>query len=119
MAFPLAVAREWISREAAVDRMLRIARFLEQVPRFHGMWAHWYLGNTGEVRPFSNKDSGGDIVESAFLLQGMLAVRQYFNGDSAREHELRQIITRLWHDAEWTWYQNVRPLLCNLIHCVR
>jgi hypothetical protein len=111
MAFPIAVDRAWLARDEAVDRLLKIARFLERVPRFHGMWAHWYLGNTGEVRPFSKKDNGGDLVESAFLLQGLLAVRQYFNGASAQEHELRQIITRLWHDADWTWYQNGKPWL--------
>ena len=111
MAFPIAVDREWITRTNAVARLLKIVRFLERVPRFHGMWAHWYMGDTGAVRPFSRKDDGGDIVESAFLLQGLLAVRQYFDGDSAEERELRQSITRLWHDADWKWYQNGKPWL--------
>ena len=92
MAFPIAVDREWMTRKDAVQRLLKIVRFLGRVPRFHGMWAHWYMGNTGEVRPFSKKDDGGDIVESAFLLQGLLAVRQYFDGDSAGERELRGIL---------------------------
>lgn len=111
MSFPIAVDREWITRPQAVERLLKIVRFLERVPRFHGMWAHWYMGNTGEVRPFSKKDDGGDIVESAFLLQGLLAVRQYFDQDSPAERELREIITRLWHAADWQWYQNGKPWL--------
>ena len=111
MAFPIAVDREWIRRTDAVDRLLKIVRFLERVPRFHGMWAHWYMGNTGEVRPFSQKDDGGDLVESAFLLQGLLAVRQFFDAESPEERELRQTITRLWHEADWRWYQNGKPWL--------
>ena len=111
MAFPIAVDRQWITREQAAKRLLKIVRFLAKVPRFHGMWAHWYMGDTGEVRPFSRKDNGGDIVESAFLLQGLLAVRQYFDQDSADERELRQTITRLWHAADWEWYQNGKPWL--------
>ncbi len=111
MAFPIAVDREWITRDAAVERLLKIVRFLERVPRFHGMWAHWYMGDSGKVRPFSKKDDGGDIVESSFLLQGLLAVRQYFDGESDDERELRKIITRLWHEADWKWYQNGKPWL--------
>ncbi len=111
MAFPIAVDRDWIPRRTAVERLLKIVRFLERVPRFHGMWAHWYMGNTAEVRPFSKKDDGGDVVESAFLLQGLLAVRQYFDGDTPSERELRQSITRLWHAVDWKWYQNDKPWL--------
>lgn len=111
MSFPIAVERGWITRDAAVQRLLKIVGFLERVPRFHGMWAHWYMGNSGEVRPFSQRDDGGDIVESAFLLQGLLSVRQYFDGNSNDERDLRDTITRLWHEADWQWYQNGKQWL--------
>ncbi len=111
MAFPVAVERQWITREAAVNRLLKIVRFLQRVPRFHGMWAHWYRGDTGAVRPFSRKDNGGDIVESSFLLQGLLTVRQYFDRATPEEQQLRAMITRLWHEADWTWYTQGKPWL--------
>ncbi|MCA9197417.1 MAG: hypothetical protein KDA87_07755 [Planctomycetales bacterium] len=111
MSFPIAVDRNWITREQAVQRLLKIVRFLENVPRFHGMWAHWYMGDSGQVRPFSAKDNGGDLVESAFLLQGLLAVRQYFDAKNPEESELRNTITRLWHQADWQWYTNDKPWL--------
>ena len=111
MAFPVAVERDWISRSQAVSRLRKIIAFLERVPRFHGMWAHWYDGSTGQVRPFSRKDDGGDLVESAFLFQGLLTVRQYFNGNSSAEKDLRKKITRLWHEADWEWYRNDNPWL--------
>lgn len=111
MAFPIAVERQWITRDAAARRLLKIVRFLDRVPRFHGMWAHWYLGNSGKVRPFSAKDNGGDLVESAFLLQGLLTVRQYFDDDTVGEKELRDTISKLWRGAEWDWYTNDQPWL--------
>ena len=63
------------------------------------------------MRPFSRKDNGGDIVESAFLLQGLLTVRQYFDRATPEEQQLRAIITRLWHEADWTWYTQGKPWL--------
>ncbi len=111
MAFPIAVERQWIARQDAVDHLLKVVRFLERVPRFHGMWAHWYFGHTGKVRPFSAKDDGGDIVESAFLIQGLLTIRQYFTQPDPKERELRATVDRLWRAADWQWYRNGRPWL--------
>lgn len=111
MAFPVAVERDWITRAQAVKRLLKIVNFLERVPRFHGLWAHWYMGNSGEVRPFSPRDDGGDLVESGFLLQGLLTVRQYFDQDSPEEIRLRSSITRLWRAADWNWYRDGKPWL--------
>ncbi len=82
--------RGWVSREAAVDRMLKITAASQQLERFHGMWAHWYNPATGKVHNFSKYDDGGDIVESAFLAQGLLTARQYFNKANAKEQQLRQ-----------------------------
>ncbi|MDD4820593.1 MAG: glucoamylase family protein [Flavobacteriales bacterium] len=108
MALLSGVERGFISRENAYDRILRIVGFLEKAPRFKGMWAHWYNGDTGTVMSFSEKDNGGDVVESAFMMQGLLCARQFFS--SAKELSLRQRITRLWEDMDWDFYtqgQNV------------
>src|SRR5699024_6913353 len=77
-AFPVAVERGWITEEEAVKRLQRILTFLEKVPTYHGAFSHWYNGSTGETEPFSEKDNGGDLVETAFLMQGLLINRQYF-----------------------------------------
>jgi len=106
MAIVVGAERGWITREQALDRLLHATAFLETTDRFHGMWAHWYNVETGKVREFGKMDNGGDIVESAFMIQGLLAVRQYFNQPTEKETELRERITRLWHDMEWDWYTN-------------
>ncbi|GAA4315258.1 glucoamylase family protein [Pontixanthobacter gangjinensis] len=109
-SFPTAVERGWISREQATDRLGKILDFLETVPRYHGAFAHWYLGSTAQTRPFSAMDNGGDLVETAFLMQGLLICRQYFDMDSEKENMIKARIDLLWEDVEWTWYtqgQNV------------
>ena len=104
MAMIVAVERGFITRDEALDRWETIFSFLEKADRFHGAWPHWLNGTTGKVRPFSEKDDGGDLVETAFLVQGMIAVRQYLNPLVTRESELIDLINTLWHGVEWDWY---------------
>ena len=70
--------RGFISRAEGVERLHKMVDFLKNADRFHGVWPHWLYGKTGKVKPFSNKDNGGDLVESSFLIQGLLIARQYF-----------------------------------------
>ena len=86
MAFPVAVERGFITRDQAVERLLKIVNFLGcKADKFHGAFPHWLNGTTGKAIPFSPKDNGGDIVETALLLQGLLTVKEYFNGEDPRE----------------------------------
>ena len=104
MAIIVGVERGFITREQAVERWATIFDFLENADRFHGAWSHWLNGVTGDVIPFSMKDDGGDLVETAFLVQGMLTVRQYLNLTIPEEAELIDQIDTLWHGVEWDWY---------------
>ncbi|MCC6462942.1 MAG: T9SS type A sorting domain-containing protein [Saprospiraceae bacterium] len=105
MALVVGAERGWVSREAAVDRMIRIVSFLQFADRYHGVFPHWMNGNTGKTVPFSQYDNGADLVESAFLIQGLLAARQYFDQNTPQENDLRQVITGLWEDVEWDWFR--------------
>ena len=99
--------RGFITRTEAAERLLKMVTFLEEkATRYHGIWSHHLRGDTGETISFAGgDDNGGDIVESAFLMEGMLTVREYFDQDNAVEQELRERITRLWKEAEWSWHQ--------------
>lgn len=109
--FPAAIERGWITKEEAITRLQKILDFLEQVPTYHGTFSHWYNGQTAQTVPFSEKDNGGDLVETAFLIQGLLINRQYFDGDTAQERNLRERITQIWEAVEWSWYtQNEKVL---------
>lgn len=112
MAIIVGAERGWVTREAAVDRMLTILTFLQLADKFHGVFPHWMDGNDGDVVPFSQYDNGADLVETAFLMQGLLAARQYFNQDNPLENAVRSIITGLWEDVEWDWFRkNGGPVL--------
>jgi len=83
MALIVGVDRHFITREQGVERMTRIANFLEHAQRYHGAWSHFMDGSTGKSLPvFGMFDNGGDLVETSFLVQGLLAARQYFRGKS-------------------------------------
>jgi exo beta-1,2-glucooligosaccharide sophorohydrolase (non-reducing end) len=106
MALVVAAERHYVDREAAAERMLKIVRFLRRADRFHGAWSHFINGRTGHVNPYFGKyDDGGDLVETGFLIQGLLTARQYFDRDNAAEAEIRDTITALWREVEWDWYR--------------
>lgn len=103
MAILVGVERGFISREQALERYEKAIDFLEKADRFHGAWPHWLLPS-GKVTPFSAKDDGGDLVETAFLVQGMLTVKEYFEDGNEREKALADKIQKLWEEVEWDWY---------------
>ena len=78
MAILSGIERGFISREEGLGRFRKMVTFLQNADRFHGAWPHWLYGETGRVKPFSPKDNGADLVETAYLVQGLLTVRQYF-----------------------------------------
>ena len=105
MAIPVGIERGFITREEGAERMLKIATFLdEKAERFHGAYSHWLDGNTGKAIDFSAKDDGGDLVETGFLIEGLLTVQQYFNLDNPTENAIREKITKIWEEVEWDWY---------------
>ena len=105
MAWIVAVERGWVSRTEGVDYLLKILSFLQIADRFGGVFPHWMNGETGRVQPFSQYDNGGDLVETSFLMQGLLTARQYFSGSSADETAIRQQITNLWKAVNWQFYR--------------
>src|SRR5450759_4320512 len=107
MAILVGIERDFITRDEAVTRFSRIIEFLTHADRFHGAWPHWIYGEPGKVKPFSPKDNGADIVETAYLMQGLLAVRQYFINGSEREKLHASEIEKLWKEVEWTWFTTV------------
>lgn len=106
MTLVIGAERGFVSRDSAAVRVLKIVRFLQdKAERFHGVWPHFIHGVTGEAIPFSSFDDGGDLVETAYVVQGLLTVRQYFIQDNAVENEIRQRSTQLWEEVEWDWYR--------------
>lgn len=104
MALIAGAERNYFSRNDAYKTIHKIVSFLEKTERFHGAWAHWYDAETGKPFSFSKYDDGGDLVETAFLTQGLLTAREYFKNGNSNETELAGRITNLWETIEWSWY---------------
>lgn len=111
MALIVAAERGWVRREAAVARLASMLEVLTRATCYHGAYPHFMNGATGATIPFSRKDDGGDLVETALLFQGLLCARQYFAADNPAERALRSRITGLWEEVEWDWYTQNRKLL--------
>lgn len=111
MAILVGIERNFISRNQGFNRLEKIVGFLEKAERFYGAWPHWMYGETGKVKPFGRKDNGGDLVESAFMIQGLLCVRQYFINGNAAEKALAGRIDKIWKEVDWAWYRNGKNVL--------
>jgi hypothetical protein len=106
MAIVVAVNRQFITRVDGLLRMQKIVGFLKNTAqKFHGAFPHWMNGITGAVVPFSAQDNGADLVETSFLMEGLLTARQYFNAASTDEITLRADINTLWNNVEWSWFR--------------
>lgn len=104
MALIVGVERGWLPRDTVAKHLLKMVKFLAKADSYHGVFPHWINGSTGKTIPFSRKDDGADLVETSYLFQGLLCVRQYFNADNHTERELRNRINWLWNDIEWNWH---------------
>jgi hypothetical protein len=104
MSIIVATDRKWITRDTAAKFLLKMVKFLWNADAFHGVFPHWMNGATGKVIRFSRKDDGADLVETSYLLQGLLCARQYFNGNNNTERELRNRIGWIWSETEWNWF---------------
>lgn len=106
MAIVVGAERNFITRQEAIDRLLKITNFLARADRYHGAWPHFLSGTTGHELPvFGMYDDGADLVETSFMMEGLLAARQYFKNDGPSGQELYSRITRLWDDVDWDWFR--------------
>lgn len=107
MAVIVGIERGFVTREEGFERLNKIVNFLirPETDRFYGAFPHWLSGTTGKVIPFSSNDNGGDLVETAFLMQGLITVREYFKDGTLAEKEMCDSITSLWEAVDWNWYR--------------
>jgi len=111
MALIVGMERNFITRSEGLERITAILGFLETCDRYHGAWPHWLNGLTGKTVPFSPQDDGGDLVETSFMIQGLLTLRSYLDSASVEERLLIDRINALWETVEWTWFQNGMDVL--------
>jgi hypothetical protein len=106
MTIPVAINRNFITRAQGLARMQTMVAFLKNTAvKIKGAFPHWLNGATGAIVPFSTNDNGADLVETSYLMMGLLTARQYFNGADAAETSLRSDINTLYNNVEWDWFR--------------
>ena len=106
MAIVTGIHRNFITKAEGLARLQKIVDFLKnKATRHHGAYPHWLDGNTGATLPFSAKDNGADLVETSYLMQGLITARQYFSGSDAAEVALRADINSIYNGVEWAWFR--------------
>jgi hypothetical protein len=106
MAIITAIHRGFITRAEGLARMQTIVGFLKNnAVKVKGAFSHWLNGTTGAIIPFSANDNGADLVETSYLMMGLLTARQYFDGSATAEINLRNDINTLYNNVEWDWFR--------------
>ncbi|HSO89378.1 MAG TPA: glucoamylase family protein, partial [Draconibacterium sp.] len=103
MAIIVGSERGWISRQQAAEQTQKIVRFLGKAERFKGMWSHWY-NTDGTAHPFGNQVKTGDVIESSFMIAGLLTAAEYYTSNSAIETEIRDSVNSFWNTMDWKFY---------------
>ena len=108
-AYPVAVERGFLTRLAAVERVLTTLRFFWNSPQgpeadatgYRGFYYHFLDMQTGR-RAW---DCELSTIDSAFLLAGALMAARYFDATTADENEIRMLADALYLRADWPWAQ--------------
>lgn len=102
MALIAGAERGFLPKEAVLERLRQIVAFLLAAKTYHGAFPHFLHGETGEAIAISEFDDGADLVETSFLIMGLMTARQYLA--IAGEGSLGEQIERIWHAVEWDWF---------------
>ena len=115
-AYPVGVARGFMSRADAVQRTLATLRFFDTSAQGTEVDA---TGYKGFYYHFLDMRSGRRVwecelstVDTAFLLAGMLTAAAFFLDDTDDEREIRELADKLYRRADWQWAQNGGATVC-------
>lgn len=108
-AYPVGVERGWMERAEAVQRTLVTLRFLMNSDQSGSAHA---TGYRGFYFHFLDMDSGTrvwhsevSLIDTGFLIAGVLTAATYFDAENPDEIELRRLAAALYRRVDWRWAQ--------------
>lgn len=110
MALIVGSERGWISREQSASQVLKMVNFLGKAERFKGVWSHWYNPD-GTSHAFGDQVKTGDLIETSFMMAGLLVAGEYFSGNNADEKVIRDSVESFWNTIDWKFYTNNQNVL--------
>jgi len=110
MALITGIERGFITREQGINQTLKIIRFLGKAERFKGAWSHWYNPD-GTAHPFGDQVKTGDLIETAFLMAGLLTAGEYYTLNNVVEREIRDSVESFRNTVNWRFYTNGEQVL--------
>ena len=108
-AYPVGVERGWIARTDGVERTLVALRFFMDSDQsgspdatgYQGYYFH-FLDMWSGKRVWHSELS---LIDTAFLMAGVLTAAAYFSAETSAETELRRLADALYHRVDWCWAQ--------------
>ena len=107
-AYPIAVERGWITRDQARQRTRTTLEFLWKAPQGPGTTG--VTGHRGFFYHFLDMNTGLrfqqvelSTIDTALLLAGALACREYFDGATAEDSTIRALADSLYFRVDWRW----------------
>lgn len=106
----IGVEKKFLSRENAVERILKILRFFynskqgteKDATGYKGFYYHFLEMQTGK----RTWDSELSTIDTTFFIAGALSAAVYFNNDNKNEIELRKLADDLYRRVNWQWALN-------------
>jgi hypothetical protein len=107
--------RGWVRRDEARDRALKVLRFLWDAPQ--GPDPQGMTGHRGFFYHFLDMKTGrrwaSDVelstIDTTLCVAGALVAARYFDGATAEEAELRDLVRRIYERIDWDWAQSRPP----------
>lgn len=116
-AYGIGVERGYVTRAQAVDRTLATLHFFKDAPEsddednaagYHGFFYHFLDMKTGNR---DNRSVELSSVDTTLLLGGVLFAQSYYDRDTPKEKEIRQLADQIYRRVDWTWMQARSPLI--------
>ena len=116
-AYGIGVERGYVTREQAIERTLATLRFFKDAPQnaseddatgYRGFYYHFLDMKTGK-----RFDRGVELssVDTTLLLGGVLFAQSYYDRDTPKEKEIRQLADDIYRTVDWRWMQARPPLI--------
>ena len=117
-AYPIGVARGFVTREQARDRVATTLATFHAAPQ--GPEAQGRAGHKGFFYHFLDPASGTrfadcelSTVDTALLLAGVLHCQAYFDRADPVEQKIRALAEDLYARVDWRWAQYRAPSICH------